>query len=340
MRKQYNHLSIEERAVIMTELERKSSIRKISSLLARSPSTISREIKRFPDPSNYHVRTASQAANARKQRSVRTRKLAPGTVLWQIVKTLIRVGWSPEQIAGRLKRMNPDDLSKQVSHETIYAALYALPKGERRQELIESLRQGKQNRGPRRRGNDRRGQIPNMASIHDRPAEVEDRPVPGHWEGDLIKGARNQSAIGTLVERQSRYLLMARMDGADAHSTLQAFSRRLRHVPRGLRKTMTYDRGKEMTIHEELAKILKIQVYFADPYSPWQRGCNENTNGLIRQYLPKRIDLSEFSPTHLNQIAMSLNTRPRKCLDFQTPLEVYEKIVSEPQNPSTVALGT
>ena len=326
MRKQYNHLSIEERAVIMTELERKSSIRKISSLLARSPSTISREIKRFPDPSNYHVRTASQAANARKQRSVRTRKLAPGTVLWQIVKTLIRVGWSPEQIAGRLKR--------------IYAALYALPKGERRKELIESLRQGKQSRRPRRRGNDRRGQIPHMASIHDRPAEVEDRQGPGHWEGDLIKGARNQSAIGTLIERQSRYLLMARMDGADSHSALQAFTRRLRHVARCLRKTMTYDRGKEMTLHEELAKILKIQVYFADPYSPWQRGCNENTNGLIRQYLPKGIDLSEFSQTHLNQMAMSLNTRPRKCLDFQTPLEVYEKIVSEHQNPSTVALGT
>ena len=208
MRKQYNHLSIEERVVIMTELERKSSIRKISTLLGRSPSTISREIKRFPDPSNYHVRTASRAANAPKQRSVRTRKLAPGTVLWQIVKTLIRVGWSPEQIAGRLKRMNPDDLSKQVSHQTIYAALYARPKGELRQELIESLRQGKQSRRPRRRGNDRRGQIPHMASIHDRPAEVEDRPVPGHWEGDLIKGARNQSAIGTLVERQSRYLLM------------------------------------------------------------------------------------------------------------------------------------
>ena len=143
MRKQYNHLSIEERAVIMTELERKSSIRKISSLLGRSPSTISREIKRFPDPSNYHVRIASRAANARKQRSVRTRKLAPETVLWQIVKTRIRVGWSPEQIAGRLKRMNPNDHSKQVSHETIYVALYALPKGELRQELIESLRQRK-----------------------------------------------------------------------------------------------------------------------------------------------------------------------------------------------------
>ena len=166
MRKQYNHLSIEERAVIMTELERKSSIRKISSLLGRSPSTISREIKRFPDPSNYHVRIASRAANARKQRSVRTRKLAPGTVLWQIVKTRIRVGWSPEQIAGRLKRMNPNHLSKQVSHQTIYVALYALPKGELRQELIESLRQRKQSRRPRSRGNDRRGQIPNMASIH------------------------------------------------------------------------------------------------------------------------------------------------------------------------------
>ena len=166
MRKQYNHLSIEERAVIMTELERKSSIRKISSLLGRSPSTISREIKRFPDASNYHVRIASRAANARKQRSVRTRKLDPETVLWQIVKTRIRVGWSPEQIAGRLKRMNPNDHSKQVSHQTIYVALYALPKGELHKVLIESLRQGKQSRRPRSRGNERRDQIPNMASIN------------------------------------------------------------------------------------------------------------------------------------------------------------------------------
>jgi len=162
--------------------------------------------------------------------------------------------------------MNPEDFSKQVSHETIYAR----SKGERRKELIESLRPGKQNRRPRRRGNDRRGQIPNMASIHDKPAEVEDRQVPSHWERDLIKGARNQSALGTLVERQSRYVLMAGMDGADAHSALQAFTRRLRHVTRCLRKTMAYDRGKEMAIHEELAKILKIQVYLADPDSPWQ----------------------------------------------------------------------
>ncbi|MDP6746073.1 MAG: IS30 family transposase [Candidatus Poribacteria bacterium] len=157
----------------------------------------------------------SQSSCQCAKRSVRTRKLAPETVLWQIVKTLIRVGWSPEQIAGQRKRINPEDLSKQVSHQTIYAALYALPKGERRKELIESLRPGKQNRRPRRRGNDRRGQIPNMASIHDRPAEVEDRQLPSHWEGDLIKGARNQSALGTLVERQSRYVLMAGMDGAD-----------------------------------------------------------------------------------------------------------------------------
>ena len=323
----------------MTELGRKSSIRKIAHLLGRSPSTISREIKRSPAPSSYHVKVANQAAKTRKHRSARKKKLTPETVLWEMVAALIMAGWSPEQIAGRLRRMNPDDPSKQVSHETIYAALYALPKGELRKELIESLRQGKQSRRPRSRGTDRRGQIPNMVSIHERPAEIEERQVPGHWEGDLIKGARNQSAIGTLVERQSRYLLMARMDGADAQSALHAFTQRLRHVPRCLRKTMTYDRGKEMSLHEELAKAVKIQVYFADPYSPWQRGCNENTNGLIRQYLPKGIDLSEFSQTRLNRIAMSLNTRPRKCLDFQTPLEVYEKIVTEHQNPSTVALG-
>ena len=223
MRKQYNHLSIEQRAIIMTELERKGSIRKMSSPLARSPSMISRKIKQFPDPSNYHLRIASRAANGRKQRSVRTRNLAPGMVLWQRVKPLIRVGWSPEQIAGRRKRIYPGDLYKQVSNETISAALYALPKGQLRRELIESLYQGKQSRGPRSRGNDDRGQIPQMARIHDWLAEVEDRPVPGHWEGDLIKGARNQNPIGILVERQSRYLLMP---------TLYFRPLRLRHVAR------------------------------------------------------------------------------------------------------------
>ncbi len=207
-------------------------------------------------------------------------------------------------------------------------------------EQIGSLRQGKQSRRLRSCGTHRRGQIPNMASIQTDPLSLKSGRYLGTGKGDLIKGARNQSAIGTLLERQNWYQLMPMMDGVDAQSTLQAFTRRLRYVPKCLRKTMTYDRGKEMSLHGELAKTLKIQVYFSDRYSPCQRGCNENTNDLTRQDLPKGIDLSGFSQTHLNRIAMSLNTRPRKCLNFQTTLEVYEKIISDHQSPSTVAFGS
>ena len=227
-------------------------------------------------------------------------------------------------------------MRKRLSTETIYVALYVLPRGTLRTELLAALRQARKARRPRSRGTDRRGQLLHMTLIADRPAEVASRTVPGHWEGDLIKGARNGSAVGTLVERTTRLVILARMEGTDAVSAREGFMRKFRHVPAQLRKTLTYDRGKEMAEHERLAQRLAIQVFFADPHSPWQRGTNENTNGLLRQYLPKGTDLSGYTQRELNAIAHRLNTRPRKCLDFATPLEVFTQL----RHHSPVALGT
>jgi len=254
-----------------------------------------------------------------------------------VVRKLYR-GWSPEQIAGRLRKMHADDASQRVSHETIYLALYALPRGGLRKELLAQLRQGHKSRRPRKRGQDRRGGLSGMTSIHARPEEVQDRQAPGHWEGDLIKGAGNRSAVGTLVERKSRYVVLARMRGTDAEAALDAFTRHFRRIPACVRKTLTYDQGKEMARHEELAQRVRIGVYFADPHSPWQRPSNENANGLIRQYLPKGADLSAVSQATLNAIAKRLNDRPRKCLNYETPAEVFQREIL--QFKKRVALQT
>jgi len=227
-------------------------------------------------------------------------------------------------------------MPKRLSTETIYAALYVLPRGTLRSELLAALRQARRARRPRARGMDRRGQLPNITSIAERPEEVTSRLIPGHWEGDLLKGARKGSAVGTLVERTTRLVLLARMDGTDAWSAYQGFTKKLRQIPAPLRKTLTYDRGKEMAEHERLAQRLAIRVFFADPHAPWQRGTNENTNGLLRQYLPKGTDLAGYTQRELNVIAHRLNTRPRKCLDFATPLEVSAQL----RHHSPVALRT
>ena len=210
------------------------------------------------------------------------------------------------------------------------------PAAPQRSALLATLRQARKASRPRARGTDRRGQISNMTPMAERPAEIATRTVPGHWEGDLIKGARNGLAVGTLVKRTTRLVLLARMDGTDARSAREGLTKKLRHVPALPRKTLKYDQGKEMAEHEQLAQRLAIQIFFADPYSPWQRGTNENTNGLLRQYLPKGTDLSGYTQRELNAIADHLNTRPRKCLNFATPLEVYAHL----RHHSPVALGT
>ena len=299
----YRHMSAEERETLSLGLAHGYSLRTMASAWAHQP----RRPRKLWDP-----------------------------WLWQSVQTHLAQGCSPEQIAGRLRREYPDDMRKQLSAETIYVGLYVLPRGTLRSELLVALRQARKARRPRARGTDRRGQIPNMTPITERPAEVATRMVPGHWEGDLIKGARNGSAVGTLVERTTRLVILARMDGTDARRAREGVTKKLRHVPAPLRKTLTYDRGKEMAEHERLAERLAIRVCFADPYSPWQRGTTENTNGLLRQYLPKGTDLSGYTPRELNTIAHRLHTRPRKCLHFATPLEVYAHL----RHHSPVALGT
>ena len=214
---------------------------------------------------------------------------------WSVVLTLLDWKWSPQQIAGTLKRVFPDEPERHVSHETIYTAIYAQPRGELRRQLIACLRHGRSTRMPRTRGDDRRGQIPDMVSIHVRPPEVDDRVMPGHWEGDFIKGAGNKSSVGVLVERTSRLVLLAKMDDATAASALAGFSAKLNSIAEPLRQSLTYDQGKELSRHKDLAARTGVAVYFCDPHSPWQRGTCENTNGLLRQYMPKGTDLSVYS---------------------------------------------
>jgi IS30 family transposase len=331
----YRHMSAEARETLSLGLAHGQSLRTMASVLGRAPSTVSREHTRNAVRGPYRACTAHTLASARARQPRRPRKLVDPW-LWQYVRTHLAQGCSPEQIAGRLRRAYPDDMRKQLSAETIYVGLYVLPRGALRSELLAALRQARKARRPRARGTDRRGQIPHMTPIAERPADVATRTVPGHWEGDLITGARNGSAVGTLVERTTRLVLLARMEGTDATSARQGFTKKLRHVPAPLRKTLTYDRGKEMAEHERLAQRLAIRVFFADPYSPWQRGTNENTNGLLRQYLPKGTDLSGYTQRELNAIAHRLNMRPRRCLHFATPLEVYAHL----RHYSPVALGT
>jgi len=335
MSNSFKHLSVDERNDIQAGLNLGLSRRGLARRLHRPPSTISREIHRSSGPS-YDAARASQEARARRRRG--PRKLAPGSMLEQAVQAELQRGWSPEQIAGRLKQMHPEEPSERVSHETIYAYIYAQPRGELRKLLIGALRQAHKKRLPRSRGQDRRGRLRDMVSIHDRPVEVQGRQVAGHWEGDLIKGAGNASAVGTLVERKSRFVLLAKVDRPDAESVLEGFTRRLRTLPASLRKTLTYDQGKEMARHQELAERLHLRVYFADPHSPWQRPTNENTNGLLREYLPKGMDFSGLSQRYLTQVATALNTRPRKCLGFLTPEEVMSSEINHLTSP--VALQT
>lgn len=320
----YQEMSIDERVEIQRRLEAGDSLRCIARSLDRAPSTISRERKRVTG--SYRAQAAQRQARACRRKPRLVRKLAD-EALWCVVQDMLRTGWSPQQIAGILAKAFSDDQDLRVSHETIYTAVYLVPRGELRKGLIASLRQGRSTRKPRTRGVDRRGQIHDMQSIHVRPPEVEDRLIPGHWEGDLIKGAGNRSSVGTLVERTSGFVVLAKMSSASAADALVSFSEALERIPEALRKTLTYDQGKEMSYHAALTLRTGVQVYFADPHSPWQRGSNENTNGLLRQYLPKGTDLSAYTQDDLNHIALSLNTRPRQRHDFRTPLQVYNELI-------------
>ena len=337
MGKIYQQLSIEERTMIQTQLEMGIKPAAIALGLNRSASTLSRELHRNgwvrskarrppgrpPVAGGYRAQAAHKRAHACTVRARVAPRLRPGTELWDQVIHYLKAGYSPEQIAGTLMLVNDETPTLRVSHETIYTAIYAMPRGELRTEVIGWLRFGHAKRRPRARGEDRRGQIPDMVSIHDRPPEIEERLVPGHWEGDLIKGAHNRSAVGTLVERTTLFTVLSRMDNASATAALSGFSHVLNRIEAQQRLSLTYDQGREMAAHQRLTEATGVKVYFADPHSPWQRGINENTNGLLRQYLPKGSDLSGFTQEELDAFAWKLNTRPRKSLGFRCPAELF-----------------
>lgn len=301
----------------------------MARMLGRSPSTVSRELRRNEATDGTYSVCHAQGRMRQRRTACRPRKkLLPEGELFELVVVLLRDCFSPEQIAGKLRSMKSNLFEDAyVCRETIYNAIYSLPVGQLRKELIQCLRQGKSTRRPRSGGVDRRGQIPDMVSIHVRPPEIEDRLMPGHWEGDLIKGEKNSSAVGTLVERTSGYLLLVKMNDATATSAVEGFSAALNRMPLAVRKSMTYDQGREMAKHAEITQSTGVAIYFADPHSPWQRGSNENINGLIRQFLPKGTDLSVHSQEKLDEIAYLLNIRPRKRFDWKCPIEVITQVV-------------
>ena len=332
----YCHLNDWERTRLMELYARDFSIRAIARILKRAASTISRELKRYGYAGGYSAAFAVQRAAER--RGKRQRKLWKKLRLQKYVTHKLKRGWSPQAIAGKLSRMCKQDSDYRISHETIYASIYALPRGELRKELIASLKQSHKTRRPRTRGKDRRGQIPDLRPISERPQEVQDRLIAGHWEGDLIKGKGNKSSVGTLVERTSRYIILVKLDDATSPTVTGAFIQAMQPIPEHLRKTLTYDRGREMTNHTHITQTLNLDVYFADPHAPWQRGSNEHANGILRYYLPKGTDLSPYSQEQLNHIAHLINDTPRKILNFQKPKEVFQSLVKHDKEQSGVAL--
>jgi IS30 family transposase len=324
-------LTVIDRTTIALRLQDGWGIRRIARGLGRFAGTISDEINRNGGSAGYEASAATDRAATRRHLTGRKPRMAPDGALFAEVSRLVGLGWSPEQISGRRKREGagmecPSGL--RVSHEAIYAAIYALPRGELRRELIGHLRHAKPARGRKPKGSELRGKLCGMTNIRDRPEEVEGRLVPGHWEGDLILGARGASAIGTLVERTTRFLVLVRIPARQADVAGSAFAGALNAIPAPLRKTLTYDQGKEMAGHAGLAAATGMRVFFADPHSPWQRGACENTNGLLRQYFPKGTPLSEFDQADLDTVADSLNARPRKTLDFATPGEHFTRLIA------------
>jgi len=322
MKPNYTHLNTEERVTLMLMRRQGQSLRAIGEVLQRSASSLSRELRRHAEAGCYDVSRAVANAQRLKHKPRRQRRLLEGSELLEVVTAMLAKHWSPQQIAAKMKANWPDKPEWHVSHETIYLTIYAFPRGELKRQLIGYLRQGQGKRRLRTRKADRRERYPAEQNIRYRPEEVEGRQVPGHWESDLIMGAGNRSAVATMVERTSRFVILAKLDAPTADAALEAMTRELSRMAPALLKTMTHDQGSEMARHAELSARTGMNIYFADPHSPWQRGGNENTNGLLRQYLPKGTDLSHVTQERLDEIADEMNTRPRQTLGWRFPVEV------------------
>ena len=321
-------LSLADREEISRSLATGHSIRTIATQLNRAPSTISREISRNGGKANYRASDADAATWERAHRP-KSCKLVVNPALARTVADKLQMQWSPEQIAGWLKHAYPGNEAYQVSHETIYRSLYIQARGALKKELLAHLRRTRIMRRSRHHTQkaDNHGRIKDTVSISERPASVEDRAVPGHWEGDLMFGDRN-SQIATLVERYTRYVMLVKVAGKDTETVIDALIKNARQLPQELYQSLTWDRGKEIADHKRFTLATDISVYFCDPHSPWQRGSNENTNGLLRQYFPKGIDISQYSQDQLNAVARQLNERPRKTLDYETPAQRYNQVVA------------
>ena len=338
--RRYTRLTVGEREEISRYLAAGVSGRAVARHLGRAPSTLSRELCRTGRlrlryrRHQYRALPAHRLAIHAGRRRRRPRTLSAHARLRAYVVAGLARRWSPEQIATRLPAEYPDDVTMRISHEAIYTYLYVLPRGALRRELLRALRQRHKRRRAHRHGrvHDRRGQLPDMISIEERPAEVAARTVPGHWEGDLLMGRRSASALGTLVERTTRTTLLVPLTAKDATSVRRAFAREMRTLPQQMRRSLTYDRGKEMAEHRLFTEATGIQVYFAHPGSPWERGTNENTNGLLRQFFPKRTDFTQLSRRQIKHVQDLMNGRPRKVLHWRTPSEAFYHV--------PVALGT
>jgi IS30 family transposase len=316
-------LALTEREEISRGIASNLSMREIARIIGRSPSTVSREINRNGGLSQYRAVKADEHAWDRASRP-KICKLSKCHKLCRIVEEKLSFQWSPEQISGWLKREYPANLSMQVSHETIYRTLFLQTRDALKKDLLKNLRTGRKMRQSKQFNTKGvpRGQIIDGVSIHERPKDIKDRFIPGHWEGDLVSGSKN-THIATVVERQSRYTIIAKLDGKDTVSVTRALCRQMTDLPEVQRKTITWDRGMELAFHKKFTLATDIQVYFCDPCSPWQRGTNENTNGLLRQYFPKKTDLSIYSQKELDYVALRLNQRPRKTLGYSTPVETF-----------------
>jgi IS30 family transposase len=322
-------LSFEERERIFEGVVRGESDAQIARAIGRHRSTVGREIKRTCPRERWRYRPlAAERRRAQRARRPRPGKLQSNPGLLAAVEQGLLECWSPEQISARLKRMYPDDARMRISHETIYRSLYVQSRGELRRQLTRQLRTGRERRKARGRL-ERRGRIPDLVSISERPPEVADRAVPGHWEGDLLVGALNRSFVVTLVERHTRYVMLARL-GRDRRTerVIEALRTQIQTLPSHLARSLTWDRGHELTAHKTFTVQTGVEVYFCDPHAPWQRGSNENTNGLLRQYLPKGTDLAAVTQPELEEIARQINGRPRKTLDWMTPAEKMDELLA------------